>query len=99
MSVFDTNTCQDDMEPRGLIKMVHWGGQNTWKMTIHYSMSTTGRSRYFCFTLNNPTHDIDDALLEQFGCTYVVFQLERGESGTYHYQGTSYLYPTLIVLI
>lgn len=48
------------------------------------------RSRSFCFTYNNPTHSGDafrDALIALPHVRYFVFQLERGESGTPHYQG------------
>lgn len=53
------------------------------------------RSKFWCFTLNNPTHPADkDTLLHATtGGTpggwidYIVFQYEEGESGTPHYQG------------
>jgi len=40
--------------------------------------------RNWCFTINNPTDD--DKPLE-WECAFVVFQLEKGEEGTPHYQG------------
>jgi len=45
-------------------------------------------AKNWCFTLNNP--EIDDNKLEfvlQQLASYYVFQLERGDSGTEHYQG------------
>lgn len=50
------------------------------------------RSKYFCFTVNNPTDDIktalrDRALFDRSGVSYIVWQVERGESGTPHIQG------------
>lgn len=47
------------------------------------------RSRRWCFTLNNPTDaekkDIDTRL--QAACKGYVYQLERGDEKTPHYQG------------
>lgn len=48
------------------------------------------RSRSFCFTYNNPTHTYEefrDALMALPFVRYFVYQRERGESGTEHYQG------------
>lgn len=47
------------------------------------------RSKYFCFTINNPTDEDHSAILqyETHGCSYVLFGHETGETGTYHYQG------------
>lgn len=41
--------------------------------------------RNWCFTWNNPDGEPDPELLS--GCTYMVCQMEMGESGTSHYQG------------
>lgn len=45
-------------------------------------------SKYWLFTLNNPTISYEE-LEKLFGkeCSYYIFQLEKGESGTPHYQG------------
>lgn len=44
------------------------------------------RSRFWCFTLNNPQNAIDPTEWKE--CTYLAYQLERGElSATHHYQG------------
>lgn len=48
------------------------------------------RSEYWCFTLNNPLCEVkvfEEAFLEHFPCSYLVFQLEKGENGTPHFQG------------
>lgn len=43
------------------------------------------RSKYWIFTLNNPT---DALALESFPhASYLVYQKEKGENGTVHYQG------------
>lgn len=41
------------------------------------------RLRCFCFTINNP----EEPLLLQEWMNYLVYQKERGENGTEHYQG------------
>lgn len=41
-------------------------------------------SKYWCFTINNPTEE--DKPLE-WDVEYVLYQLEKGEQGTPHYQG------------
>lgn len=44
----------------------------------------------WCFTVNNPD-DTPEEFLELFavpGVKYLVFQKEKGDSGTPHYQGT-----------
>jgi len=48
-----------------------------------------GRAIGWTFTWNNPTRSGPDLLklLQATGATYSVFQHERGESGTPHYQG------------
>lgn len=47
------------------------------------------RSRYVCFTFNNPTDVEVDAIKEMLStkCDYAVYGVERGESGTLHLQG------------
>lgn len=47
----------------------------------------TSRAKHWCFTLNNPAVELDKAFLLSLPCTYVVFQLERGENDTPHFQG------------
>lgn len=44
------------------------------------------RSRRFCFTINNPGSKLFENGLPS-GVRYAVWQLEKGESGTPHYQG------------
>lgn len=63
--------------------------------------TTGGQARYICWTWNNPpgadNPSARDLLAQQAlgalsrmpSCTYVIFQLEQGENGTYHYQGYS----------
>lgn len=53
-------------------------------------------ARGWCFTINNPDDDEKDRILalvedEANPVEYVVFQLERGENGTPHYQGYVHL--------
>jgi len=53
-------------------------------------MALPAKLRNFVFTLNNPTEDGPTflaSLCAKIPCRYVIFQLERGESGTPHYQG------------
>lgn len=47
------------------------------------------RARRAVFTINNPQESGEDikGILEAEGCKYAVFQLERGEQGTLHFQG------------
>ena len=55
--------------------------------------ASTVQTRAWCFTLNNPVRDEPVPATEdpkQWGASYLVYQLEKGESGTPHYQG--YLY-------
>lgn len=47
------------------------------------------KARAFVFTINNPTEE-ETPSLEKWGAQYLVFQKERGESGTDHYQGYVY---------
>lgn len=63
--------------------------------------SNGGRSRGWCFTLNNPTEvqilipqSWPNSEVDETGYKYLVYQLERGESGTPHLQGYVY-YATL----
>lgn len=44
------------------------------------------RARRFCFTINNPTAEDEPTFLEQH-VKYLVYVMQRGESGTPHYQG------------
>jgi hypothetical protein len=53
-------------------------------------MPSSPQSRKWIFTINNPTEaDDPGAVLQPLGDTvrYAVWQLERGENGTPHYQG------------
>lgn len=43
-------------------------------------------SRAWVFTLNNPQGDLDTNVQD---LRYAIWQLERGEQGTYHFQGTA----------
>lgn len=46
------------------------------------------RSKFWCFTINNPYVEKDRLLLPQWeGMLYRVHQLEKGKEGTSHYQG------------
>lgn len=46
------------------------------------------RRRNWCFTWNNPTLDADSvSVLLEPACKYAVFQLEKGEEETPHFQG------------
>lgn len=57
--------------------------------TVH---SAAPQSRRWCFTLNNPVPgDREDVL--GWNANYIVFQLEKGEEGTLHYQGTMFSTP------
>ncbi len=47
---------------------------------------TSGRGRNWCFTLNNPTV-VEERRLERLDCKYIIYGRERGEGGTYHFQG------------
>lgn len=59
----------------------------------------TGKSRNWCFTLNNPQNNCEgldsmqkeppflDASKFQFPVKFMIYQLEKGESGTPHLQG------------
>lgn len=46
------------------------------------------KAKYWCFTLNNPD-EAPDVFMERFKevANYVVFQEEKGDTGTPHYQG------------
>lgn len=46
-------------------------------------------ARAYVFTINNPTEE-ETPSLEKWGAQYLVFQKERGESGTDHFQGYVY---------
>lgn len=48
--------------------------------------SPSSQGRNWVFTINNPTDD-DYARLDSAVCQYLVYQTERGESGTVHIQG------------
>jgi len=48
-------------------------------------------AKHWCFTYNNPVEDpfVFQKLVEDtWATTYCVFQPEKGDSGTPHYQGT-----------
>lgn len=45
------------------------------------------RTRFWCFTLNNPDGNIDVDLENDPAVRYAVWQLEIGEEGTEHFQG------------
>lgn len=47
-------------------------------------MPQTKQSKYWCFTINNPT---DEDKPDDWGATYVKYQLEKGDDGTPHHQG------------
>jgi hypothetical protein len=54
------------------------------------NINPNGRARNWCFTINNPP--MTDAVLaetvtQHVHFRYMVFQLEKGENGTVHYQG------------
>lgn len=53
------------------------------------SKSEEFRSRSYFFTLNNPTVDEHDLIrgFESLKCTKYMFQLEKGDTGTTHWQG------------
>lgn len=42
------------------------------------------RARSWCFTINNPTEEDKPLTWE---CKFLIFQLEKGDAGTTHYQG------------
>lgn len=50
---------------------------------------TNARSAFWCYTWNNPNVDPDvhHESLRSLGCTFHIFQRERGENGTEHFQG------------
>lgn len=52
-------------------------------------MAFVGETRYVCFTINNPPHGYaaDLVLKLQQHCSYYIFCLEIGDSGTPHFQG------------
>lgn len=50
------------------------------------------RSKYWCFTLNNPKSEEVESLKCKLGiingpCSYIIWQYEKGDSGTEHLQG------------
>lgn len=48
------------------------------------------QGKYWCFTLNNPTlysEQVGQAFTERDDHKYLIFQHERGENGTNHFQG------------
>lgn len=54
------------------------------------TMTTPQRSRYYMFTINNPSTDHPEILAklaETDSVGYIVYQYERGEKGTLHIQG------------
>lgn len=44
------------------------------------------RAKHWCFTVNNPT-EADAESLSLLECVYIVWQKEKGENGTPHFQG------------
>lgn len=44
-------------------------------------------SKYYCFTINNPTGILCPDELRAGGVSYAIWSEEVGDSGTYHYQG------------
>lgn len=61
--------------------------------TMERALASTAQTRAWCFTLNNPNRNEPLLATEdptKWGASYLVYQLEQGESGTPHYQG--YLY-------
>lgn len=64
------------------------------KLTEHKDMNKTIRSTFF--TLNNPTEADKTGMMRLItgkeDSRYLVYQLERGESGTPHYQGFLYFF-------
>ena len=47
------------------------------------------KKRAWFFTLNNPTEG-EKKIIDTLPCIYSIYQLERGENGTLHYQGVLY---------
>lgn len=47
---------------------------------------TTKQSKNWVFTINNPTNT-EDCPKDWPGYRYIVYQREKGETGTEHYQG------------
>ena len=41
----------------------------------------------FVFTLNNPTGNLDETELREFGVSYAIWSEEIGDNGTHHFQG------------
>ena len=61
-------------------------------------MSSDGRSRGWCFTINNYTEEDENIVYAMsWDCAYIVCGREVGESGTPHLQGYIY-YKTLVSL-
>jgi len=58
-------------------------------------MSNGGQSRVWCWTINNPTNTPEEILDFLGGTRFSIFQREKGENGTEHYQGySSFKAPT-----
>lgn len=55
------------------------------------------KARYWCFTLNNPSPGELDKLTASAHLQYLVYQRERGESGTEHFQGYIQLTTQLLL--
>lgn len=53
-------------------------------------MSDNGRFRNWMFTINNPAEDVDDPVTWEgkYAISFCIWQKEKGDSGTVHYQGT-----------
>ena len=57
--------------------------------TTGQSTASNGKHYDYCFTLNNYSLPDDVDFIREFSqeCVYLVYQYERGESGTPHFQG------------
>lgn len=53
-------------------------------MAVPTAPKPTSARETWCFTINNPTED-DDPL--DWDCRYVIYQKEKGDNDTIHYQG------------
>lgn len=53
------------------------------------------RVRSYCFTINNPTDDDVDSLLD-LSFRYLIFGFEEGEEGTPHIQGYVYFHNAIL---
>lgn len=54
-------------------------------------MARAAAAKHWVFTYNNPTVDANEfqsIIMEEWKISYAIFQKEKGETGTVHYQGT-----------